>query len=142
MSHRRVEGVSVQAVSSSSQKSTLYHDDGRPAYPRHEGKGRCPQGTRNQSRLSLILLSCLFLMSRVDGFAGVGSVCHQSRLLMAADNNDDEEDGEDAGIVFEDLSWRVAKLRLEEANTRRFLKAKPRYLPYDECRKWVQAWSR
>ena len=46
------------------------------------------------------------------------------------------------GNEIEDLSWRVAKLRLEEANTRRFLKARPRYLPYDECRKWVQAWSR
>jgi hypothetical protein len=41
-----------------------------------------------------------------------------------------------------DLSWRVEKLRLEEANTRRFLKSKPRFLPYDECRKWVQAWNR
>jgi hypothetical protein len=89
----------------------------------------------------LILLSCLSLVSRVHGFAGVGKVCHQSRLLMSSDN-DDEEVGEEAGIVFEDLSWRVAKLRLEEANTRRFLKAKPRYLPYDQCRKWVQAWNR
>jgi hypothetical protein len=88
----------------------------------------------------LILLSYLFLVSRVHSFAVVGGVCHQSRLLMAADN--DEEEGEEAGIVFEDLSWRVAKLRLEEANTRRFLKAMPRYLPYNECRKWVQAWSR
>lgn len=42
----------------------------------------------------------------------------------------------------EDLSWRVEKLRLEEANTRRFLKAGPRFLPYEECRKWVQAWDR
>lgn len=41
-----------------------------------------------------------------------------------------------------DLSWRVEKLRLEEANTRRFLKSKPRFLPYDECRKWVAAWNR
>jgi hypothetical protein len=46
------------------------------------------------------------------------------------------------GKVIQDLSWRVAKLRLEEQNRRRFLKARPRYLPYDECRKWVQAWNR
>mmetsp|Transcript_3688 Transcript_3688/g.5341 ORF Transcript_3688/g.5341 Transcript_3688/m.5341 type:complete len:331 (+) Transcript_3688:178-1170(+) len=42
----------------------------------------------------------------------------------------------------EDLSWRVEKLRLEEANTRRFLKAGPRFLPYNEASKWVQAWDR
>lgn len=46
------------------------------------------------------------------------------------------------GVVIRDLSWRVEKLRLEEQNTKRFLKARPRFLPYDECRKWVQAWSR
>jgi hypothetical protein len=72
----------------------------------------------------------------------------------AADNNDDEEmvieevlelvadfRGRPAGVVMEDLNWRVHKLRLEEANTRRFLKAGPRFLPYEECRKWVQAWG-
>lgn len=47
-----------------------------------------------------------------------------------------------AGMLLEDLSWRVERLRLEEANTRSFLKAKPRFLPYDECRKWVQAFNR
>lgn len=45
-------------------------------------------------------------------------------------------------IVLDDLNWRVEKLRLEEANKRRFLKSGPRFLPYDECRKWVQAWGR
>jgi hypothetical protein len=75
----------------------------------------------------------------------------------AADNNDDDEllvddeeevlqlvadfRGRPAGVVIEDLNWRVHKLRLEEANTRRFLKAGPRFLPYEECRKWVQAWG-
>lgn len=64
--------------------------------------------------------------------------------MVAAEEDEEEKLGgeEVAGTVFEDLQWRVAKLRLEEANTRRFLKAKPRYLPYEECRKWVQAWSR
>jgi hypothetical protein len=74
-----------------------------------------------------------------------GAACHKSRFNMVAAEEDEEEKlgGEEvAGTVFEDLQWRVAKLRLEEANTRRFLKAKPRYLPYEECRKWVQAWSR
>jgi hypothetical protein len=53
-----------------------------------------------------------------------------------------EDDLQVAGIVIEDLSWRVHKLRLEEENKKRFLKAKPRFLPYDECRKWVQAFNR
>lgn len=75
------------------------------------------------------------------------------------DDNDDEKEieniqdyhGEDSSVeedespesdAFTDLNWRVEKLRLEEANTRRFLKAGPRFLPYDECTKWVQAWNR
>lgn len=57
--------------------------------------------------------------------------------------SDDGNDDLDSPLhVLEDLSWRVEKLRLEEANTRRFLKAGPRFLPYEECRKWVQAWNR
>ena len=46
------------------------------------------------------------------------------------------------GEVLHDLSWRVEKLRLEEQNIQRFLKARPRFLPYQECRKWVQAFNR
>jgi len=46
-----------------------------------------------------------------------------------------------SGVVLEDLSWRVEKLRLEEANKRRFLKSGPRFLPYGECQKWVHAWG-
>ena len=56
--------------------------------------------------------------------------------------NDDEEDLDAPSVVLEDLNWRVEKLRLEEANKRRFLKSRPRFLPYEECRKWVAAWSR
>jgi hypothetical protein len=52
-----------------------------------------------------------------------------------------EEDLQKAGVMIEDLNWRVAKLRLEEANKRRFLKAKPVFLPYEDCSKWVQAWG-
>jgi hypothetical protein len=76
-------------------------------------------------------------------------------FTAASDNNNDDEEvlvedvvelvadfrGRPAGVVMEDLNWRVHKLRLEEANTRRFLKAGPRFLPYEECRKWVQAWG-
>ena len=57
-------------------------------------------------------------------------------------NDFTEADLQTAGVVIEDLNWRVEKLRLEEQNKNRFLKAKPRFLPYDECRKWVQAFDR
>jgi hypothetical protein len=67
-------------------------------------------------------------------------------LCMSDSGNyfhDDEFPQDDEGCeVLEDLNWRVVKLRLEEENTKRFLKSKPRYLPYDECRKWVSAWNR
>jgi len=52
------------------------------------------------------------------------------------------ENDDSSAVTLDDLSWRVEKLRLEEANTRRFLKSGPRFLPYEECRKWVQAWNR
>ena len=38
--------------------------------------------------------------------------------------------GEVNDDIDDELSWRVAKLRLEEANTRRFLKARPIKLSY------------
>jgi hypothetical protein len=68
-------------------------------------------------------------------------------LCLANDegNPDDVVLGEEldtASVVVEDIHWRVAKLRLEEQNIRRFLKSRPRFLPYKECRKWVQALGR
>jgi hypothetical protein len=63
-------------------------------------------------------------------------------------NNDDAKDQDsietiqEGLVMLHDLNWRVEKLRLEEANTRRFLKSGPRFLPYEECRKWVMAFNR
>jgi len=57
------------------------------------------------------------------------------------DDHSDEPLGDGGGVVIEDLMWRVEKLRLEENNKKRFLQSKPRFLPYQECRKWVQAWG-
>jgi hypothetical protein len=51
-------------------------------------------------------------------------------------------DGPNLDVFLHDLTWRVEKLRLEEQNKRRFLRAGARFLPYDECRKWVQAWGK
>ena len=52
------------------------------------------------------------------------------------------EDLDTGSVLLEDLNWRVEKLRLEEQNTQRFLKSRPRFLPYYECRRWVQAFGR
>eukprot|EP00521_Asterionellopsis_glacialis_P012874 CAMPEP_0195308734 /NCGR_PEP_ID=MMETSP0707-20130614/38380_1 /TAXON_ID=33640 /ORGANISM="Asterionellopsis glacialis, Strain CCMP134" /LENGTH=174 /DNA_ID=CAMNT_0040373017 /DNA_START=309 /DNA_END=833 /DNA_ORIENTATION=+ len=70
-----------------------------------------------------------------------------SQLRMAEDDSEgsdteSQEFGDGDFEVLNDLSWRVEKLRLEEQNTKRFLKAPARYLPYDECRKWVIALNR
>lgn len=71
--------------------------------------------------------------------------CHEE--FRDGDEGSEEIWGGDGDLdapseAIDDLSWRVAKLRLEEENTRRFLKAGPRFLPYDECRNWVMAWNR
>lgn len=77
-------------------------------------------------------------------FAGISTRQHvapkQRASFLAVFGGDDESTDGDSGIG--DLSWRVDKQRLEEANTKRFLKAGPRFLPYEECCKWVQAWNR
>lgn len=51
----------------------------------------------------------------------------------------DEDDND--GILLQDLAWRVQRLRLEEAHVQRFLKSGPKFLPYEQCRLWVQAWG-
>lgn len=66
-----------------------------------------------------------------------------------SNNNKDDSSFDDfgenevgsGGVKIDDLNWRVNKMRLEEANKKRFLKARPRFLPYVECAKWVQAFG-
>lgn len=72
-------------------------------------------------------------------------VYHALSVVDEVPEEDDEVLGDDmdTGTVdLGDLNWRVQKLRLEEQHTKRFLKAKPRFLPFDECKKWVQAWGK
>jgi hypothetical protein len=47
---------------------------------------------------------------------------------MVVDDSEEEigDDSDTSGILMDDLSWRVEKLRLEERNKERFLKAGPR----------------
>eukprot|EP00977_Amphora_coffeiformis_P009730 scaffold2243_cov165-Amphora_coffeaeformis.AAC.10 len=95
----------------------------------------------------------------LNGGGGSGSGCsnrcvHKKQpCFMSVDEEDcgkegrteDDMFGEDldtGAVMIEELSWRVEKMRLEEQNKQRFLKARPRFLPYEECRKWVQAFGR
>ncbi|GKY95669.1 hypothetical protein MPSEU_000527900 [Mayamaea pseudoterrestris] len=138
-------------------------------YGRKGGVGAARQRRTSINTLHwkrILIVSCLCLV-RFNIVLGIGLVSkctlmRQSRsgsaLINCAlhgaanmdDVGDDEiyDDGFDSmdsnnnnGQVIADLTWRVAKLRLEEQHTARFLKSQPRFLPYDDCRKWVQAWG-
>lgn len=49
--------------------------------------------------------------------------------------NDDNDDA----IMLDELSWRAAKIRLEDAHTQSFLKRRPVKLRYPDAQRWVQA---
>jgi hypothetical protein len=110
-----------------------------------------PQGSWH-SRINILLVAVVIAVvsKSVEGFGYVPQrrtrLISLSLAMVEKDETYFEEDfaqGDDEqDSVLEDLNWRVIKLKLEEENTKRFLKSKPRYLPYDECRKWVSAWSR
>ena len=86
--------------------------------------------------------------ARSGGYACVGGYCRRTAAAttyrMLVDDSEEEigDDSDTSGILLDDLSWRVEKLRLEERNKERFLKAGPRFLPYAQCQRWVQAWGR
>jgi hypothetical protein len=115
--------------------------------------------------IAIAVMVCL--VQRVQGFGALGgggsrSSCGGARskhvcvvgdcrraaaattYRMVVDDSEEEigDDSDTSGILLDDLSWRVEKLRLEERNKERFLKAGPRFLPYAQCQRWVQAWGR
>lgn len=55
-----------------------------------------------------------------------------------AENKDDDENDVEVGSKWESLYIRVARMRLEEENTKRFLRAVPAKFPYNECKEWVK----
>lgn len=113
-----------------------------------------------------IFLVCTITIMPISGFlcntailyngqsTSIISPCKQHHLLFmgsehddgtsnnekdASDNNDkDGKNNKEENVVIKDLSWRVAKLQLEEANTRRFLKRKPIKLSYTQSQQWIQ----
>ena len=122
--------------------------------------------SRPISRLALIacLLAISWSVRNTDAFRTSHKTFNPPRLLPSTTQSsfmsvtDDEDVGEGksqdddralfgedldtGGVIMEDLSWRVERMRLEEQNTNRFLKSRPIFLPYDECRRWVQAFGR
>jgi hypothetical protein len=72
---------------------------------------------------------------------------HEPNQTSPTKNNDDElfEQKEESNnsqtykmVVIDELSWRVAKVRLEEANTKRFLNRKPLKMSYYQSRQFIQ----
>jgi hypothetical protein len=67
---------------------------------------------------------------------------HDEEDFVTEDFGHDFLQNDDASSVeIQDLSWRVEKMRLEEQNKQRFLKARPRFLPYPDACNWVQGWG-
>jgi hypothetical protein len=84
----------------------------------------------------LPLLSSSFVLSHCNNRAfRVG--LSTSTTIRYTPKDDDKQ--EDSTAMLDDLSWRAAKIRLEEANTQQFLKRKPVKLPYLVARQWVQS---
>lgn len=53
--------------------------------------------------------------------------------------NGNSNNMEESEVAWESLNIRVARMRLEEENKRRFLKSRPAKLSYDKCKQWAQA---
>jgi hypothetical protein len=87
-----------------------------------------------------------------------GSQTAHSTFLMASNNNnggksnnpkEDQPNSErgsrntsgngNTPTNWESLYVRIARMRLEEENKRRFLKSRPAKLPYAQCKQWVKA---
>ncbi|KAL7460794.1 hypothetical protein ACHAXS_001235 [Conticribra weissflogii] len=73
---------------------------------------------------------------------------HQHALFMSKGNDSNKDNLEPLGKddkpeindtqYLDEISWRVAKVRLEEANTQRLLRRKPIKLGYETSRRWIQ----
>ena len=56
-----------------------------------------------------------------------------------SNNSNNNNNNDNDAIMLDELSWRAAKIRLEDAHTQGFLKRKPVKLRYRDARRWVQA---
>ena len=101
--------------------------------------------------LVLTLITTPETCTSVEGFTPIAASLGRNsqkpwafpKMFLLYQNSEDEDEEEEVGdvgderVVLNDMTWRVEKLCLEEANTRKFLKSGPRFLPYEECRRWV-----
>lgn len=103
--------------------------------------------------LTCVVIGTIFLPRTISGFiTPTSSISVRKnrpdflRLSMGKSSSNPDENGTDSessdtneNVVIEDLSWRVAKARLEEeASKRSFLKRKPIKLSYEQSQKWIQ----
>ena len=77
----------------------------------------------------------LFLLPLLSNAFVVTS--HQRGSTRICYSKKDKEN--DDSMMLDELSWRAAKIRLEDAHTQGFLKRKPVKLRYLDARRWVQA---
>ena len=54
-------------------------------------------------------------------------------------HNDSQDIEKKDDAAWESLYIRIARLRLEEENRKRFLRSRPAKLPYQKCKEWVQS---
>ena len=95
--------------------------------------------------LASLVYSMMALCQRSSGFVPTTMSITPPKLhcglFMGSKNDNDENDNIEAkssNTAIDDLSWRVDKVRLEEANTKRFIKRKPIKMSYRESQKWIQ----
>lgn len=104
-----------------------------------------PLHSARRMRLSAAFVAFLimgFLMSESSAFASQ-SQCHGSLTCLFETPKDADETNENdlmkqVNSRSEEILVEEARTRLEEENTRSFLKRKPLKLRYEEARRWVQ----
>jgi hypothetical protein len=64
---------------------------------------------------------------------------HERGVTRISYSKDDNPENQNDAMMQDELAWRAAKIRLEDAHTQSFLKRKPVKLRYRDARRWVQA---
>lgn len=97
-------------------------------------------------RVALLFSVLLFALKDSLAFAPNRSNSFTSLNAHASDNDaassDDDDDKElikKLNIRAEEINVEKTRDKLEEANKQSFLKRRPRKLPYEDARRWVQA---
>mmetsp|Transcript_8077 Transcript_8077/g.10581 ORF Transcript_8077/g.10581 Transcript_8077/m.10581 type:complete len:177 (-) Transcript_8077:1330-1860(-) len=109
---------------------------------RHAPVKRYPLRLCVGSYVVMLMTSCVFHVT--NAFVVNENKHHPSSqrllstLLLSTSKEQDDAPTESKEF-FDDFTWRAEKIRLEEENTKQFLKRRPIKLPYEDARRWVQA---